>query len=244
MSRERKPLHPLLLPIAAIQGARVRQHGMRLPEAAGPRDGVVGALDGGSGEPLRVAVIGDSTAAGCGVEAQSEAFGPQFAEAVAGRTGQPVEWAVRGRNGARAFEVTRDVLPQLDDAPGGPQFDVVVVLVGVNDVLSGHQGSQWEQDLGALLDGASAAADQVLMTGIPEFSSFPALPKILARYLDEQAARLDDISQQVCADREVVTWLGADMLATGKDFFAVDGFHPNADGYRRWAQAVAENVNF
>lgn len=243
MGRETKPLNPLLLPIAAVQGARVRRNGMRLPEASGPRDGMVGEPEGSSQPPLRVAVVGDSTAAGCGVEDQSQGFCARFAQAMAASTGRAVEWSVRGRNGARAFEVARDMVPQLDDAPGGPWFDVVVVLVGVNDVLSDHRPDRWERDLDELLDGVSSLADRVLMTGIPEFATFPALPGILARHLDDRAARLDAVSRQVCSARENVVWIGADVLDTTEDFFAIDGFHPDAAGYRQWAHTVADRTD-
>ncbi|MDO5493828.1 MAG: SGNH/GDSL hydrolase family protein, partial [Nesterenkonia sp.] len=220
----------------------VRRNGMRLPEASGPRDGLVGTDDGAAELPLRVAVVGDSTAAGCGVDQQTEGFCAQFAEALAARTERAVQWSVRGRNGARAFEVTRDVLPQLEDSAEQGRFDVVAVLVGVNDALSNHSPDRWESDLGALLDAAATIGDQVLMTGIPEFGTFPALPGILARHLDDRASRLDEVSRRVCAARDDVEWFGADQLDTTEDFFAVDGFHPNADGYQQWARLVADRA--
>lgn len=156
-------------------------------------------------------MVGDSTAAGCGVEDQSQGFCAQLAEAMDAQSGRAVEWSVRGRNEARAFEVTRDVLPQFDSAPGGPRFDVVVVLVGVNDVLSDHRADRWEQDLSELLD--------------------------------DRPARLDAVSQRVCSAREDVTWIGADLLDTTENFFAVDDFHPHAAGYRQWAQAAADRID-
>ncbi|MEO1603455.1 MAG: SGNH/GDSL hydrolase family protein, partial [Pseudomonadota bacterium] len=58
-------LGPLLL----TQGRRVRRDILRLPEAEGPREGIVG-----EGPPLRLLVLGDSSAAGVGAATQSDAL--------------------------------------------------------------------------------------------------------------------------------------------------------------------------
>ena len=56
-------------PIMYIQGMLVRKYAAELPEAIGPRTGIIG-----EGKPLRVLVLGDSSAAGVGVETQDEAI--------------------------------------------------------------------------------------------------------------------------------------------------------------------------
>ena len=56
-------------PLMYIQGMIVRKYAAELPEAVGPRAGVIG-----QGKPLRVLVLGDSSAAGVGVQTQDEAI--------------------------------------------------------------------------------------------------------------------------------------------------------------------------
>ena len=58
-----------------IQGILVRRRAVELPEAKGPRAGIVG-----KGKPLRLLVIGDSSAAGVGVNTQDEAIAGQLAD--------------------------------------------------------------------------------------------------------------------------------------------------------------------
>ncbi len=78
----------VLSPVLARQGRRVRQRTPLLPEAAGERGGEAGAdLDG---QPLRLLVVGESTAAGVGVAHQDEGLAHRFATELAERRGAPV----------------------------------------------------------------------------------------------------------------------------------------------------------
>jgi hypothetical protein len=58
-----------LAPILLCQGKYVRRVTPKLPEADGPRFG-----EAGVGKPLRLLVLGDSAAAGVGVNTQQEAL--------------------------------------------------------------------------------------------------------------------------------------------------------------------------
>ncbi|MFD4764213.1 hypothetical protein ACFWOJ_36970, partial [Streptomyces sp. NPDC058439] len=113
-------MNPLLVPVVAAQAVYLRLSTETLPAAGGPESGTTdetvgapagepageraGAAAGGAAGagPLRVAVVGESTAAGCGVERHEEGFTGQFARELSARTGRPVDWAVRGRYGATA----------------------------------------------------------------------------------------------------------------------------------------------
>ena len=54
-----------LLPVLFVQGTKVRKNTPRLLEASGERQGIVG-----KGKPLSLLILGDSAAAGVGVENQ------------------------------------------------------------------------------------------------------------------------------------------------------------------------------
>src|SRR5689334_20066239 len=58
-----------LVPLLALQGRRVRRVTPRLPEPPGPRAGLAG-----DGPPLRLLILGDSSAAGVGAPSQDEAL--------------------------------------------------------------------------------------------------------------------------------------------------------------------------
>lgn len=201
--------------------------------AAGPTSGTVGDP---SRPPVRIAVVGESTAAGCGVDTHDHGFPGWLARDLAARTRRPVSWEVVGQFGATARRIRHRLLPQL-----GANLHVAVLLAGANDVLTRRTPRQWRDDLAAIVEDLAGRAGQVAVAGMPPFAAFPSLPTTLGRYLAQRAGALDAVSQQVCAQHPRATWIGLPD-SPPLDFFAHDRFHPSAAGYRRWAQAVAEHL--
>ncbi|MFC5749017.1 SGNH/GDSL hydrolase family protein [Actinomadura rugatobispora] len=231
-------MNALLMPVVAVQGLWVRSRTERLPEASGPAGGAAGE---GAGPPVRLAVLGESTAAGCGVGTHDEGFPGCLARELAARDRRPVTWEVVGQNTATAHRIRHRLLPRL-----GGGLDVAVLLAGVNDVLTRRDPRQWGEDLAAIVDGLGERAAHVAVTGIPPFEAFPSLPGALGRYLARRADALDEVSRRVC-ERAGATWVGSGGIVpepVDPDFFARDRFHPSASGYRRWAGAVAGHLAF
>lgn len=230
-------MRALLAPIAAVQGYRLRTTAELAPPAGGPTTGVTGAPPGGSGAPpLRLAVLGDSSAAGCGVDRHEDGFTGSLAAELAARTGRAVQWQVVGRFGATSRRIRHRLLPEVGDG-----LDLAVLLAGGNDVLSRREPREWHEHLVALVDGLLARAEHVVVTGVPPFRLFPAVPGALGRVLQARADVLDELSRAVCAQRPRTTWIT--MTETPPPaFFAGDGFHLAAPGYRRWAEVVAASL--
>jgi lysophospholipase L1-like esterase len=203
------------------------------PPATGPTSGTVGTV---SRPPLRIAVVGDSTAAGCGVDNHDDGFAGCLARELAARTQQPVRWQVAGQFGATARRIRYRLLPQL-----GEDLDVAVLLAGGNDVMSRRSPGQWRNDLSPIVDDLARRADHVVIAGIPPFALFPSIPATLGHYLSERAAALDEITRQICAGRSGTTWVTTTGVPPA-DFFASDRFHPSAAGYQLWAQVVADHL--
>lgn len=129
-------MNPLLLPVIAAQGLWVRARTEVLPPAAGPDTGTV--AEQAPGPPMRVAVLGESTAAGCGVATHDEGFPGSLARALAASYDCPVTWKVVGRYGATGRRIRYQLLPQL-----GEGYDLAVLLAGANDVLGRRSPDQW-----------------------------------------------------------------------------------------------------
>ncbi|RJL25211.1 SGNH/GDSL hydrolase family protein [Bailinhaonella thermotolerans] len=250
---------PLLLP----QAVRVRRATPRLPEAGGPRAGLTppppygGAAPltpyggasgqgggaglgpyGGPGGAARLAVVGESTAAGVGVETSEEGLPGHLARALAGALGRPVAWSVAGRTGANAAEVTRDL------APGVGAADVVVVAVGVNDLLELTRLGAWAarvRGLAGVLRERSGGAP-VVFSGMPPVGRFPALPRPLRDVLGRRAAALDLVMAHALAGVPGAVHAPMEVPVELPGFFASDGFHPSAPGYRTWAGVLLPAV--
>ena len=104
------PLAPLLM----LQGRRVRATLPELPEAGGERRGVAG-----SGPPLKLMIVGDSSAAGVGAASQEEALLGRTVAALAASF--EVDYRLVATSGAR----TELILRRLTRMPSSP-VDVVV----------------------------------------------------------------------------------------------------------------------
>ena len=95
-------LGPMLLP----QARWVRRVALRLPEAPGAREGVVGA-----GDPLlRLLVIGDSSAAGVGLADQAQALALPLAQRLSEVIDGPVAWQLVAQSGVDSAQARAMVL--------------------------------------------------------------------------------------------------------------------------------------
>lgn len=225
-------LSPVVLPMAVL----TRRKALRLMPAAGEQAGVAGAAL--AGEPLRLLVLGESTAVGVGVSCMQLALAGQLAGAMSQRFSRPVAWQVCGENGITAAKLHQRYVSQGSvTTPAAGPHDLVVVLLGVNDTTHLSSLKRWQASLEQIVHSlqyhAQTTADRVVFSGVPPLQHFTALPWLFRRLLGLRAAILDR------AMRESATATGAQYLALDMDFaahlMAVDGYHPSAAGYRLWA---------
>jgi lysophospholipase L1-like esterase len=194
----------------------------------------------GSGPPLELVVLGDSTAAG-----QGAPYADGIARAAA-RTLAAEGRAVTWRNLAVSGATWGDVREKQLAAAARVRADVVLVSAGANDVTAGRSGGAVREDVAAVVAGLRAGNPgvRVLLTGVPDMGSVPRLPQPLRWLAGERARSLNG------AVREVGARLGVRVVPilerTGPVFrrdpglFSVDRFHPDARGYGVWNAVIAE----
>lgn len=229
------PAWPLLVaaPLLVAQGAWVRRVTPKLPEADGPRQG-----RRGDGPPLRLLIAGDSSAAGVGADHQDRALAGRLADALA-RRGRTVHWRLVARTGVDA----RELATLLDERPPG-EFDVAVLVVGVNDVTGRRSAASWRGDLDALRVrlGAGSPGAPVVASGLPPMHRFPALPQPLRAYLGARARAFDAALARWAADTPRTVHRPLPDL-TDPAMVASDGFHPGPGAYAAWGEALAPLID-
>ena len=232
----------LVAPVALRQGRALQRDTPRLPEAHGPRDGLIGGAGSRTAKPLRLLVVGDSTAMGTGVQKLEEGLPGQLGRVLTARTAAAdaadtaavggVAWRAVGRNGATAAEV----LAEFSSAAVAAHFDLAVVLVGWNDALRLRPGNEFSRALGRLLDRLHSASPdaRLVVVAPPMFGRFAALPNPLRWALGRHARGLTRRAEQVARARSAAVAPGFDGRSV-----ASDRFHPDATGYRELAAGIA-----
>lgn len=234
-------------PAIVRQGRQLRRETPRLPDAPLPWHGNVdlGGSDGsddhgGASRPLNLLVIGDSTAAGVGVDHADLGLGGRLAEALSERTGRPVHWRAAGRNGATAREVLRTWLTPALEGP----TDLVFLTVGANDAVSLRSARAFRRDIRRIIERTFAAHPQtaLLMSSLPAFFRFTLLPQPLKRNLDRHSRALEREARALIAAHPRAHMSPPPPPYT-EGFFASDEFHPSAIGYKDWADFAVDDAD-
>ncbi len=224
----------LAAPLLVWQGRQARQRIVRLPEPTGPR-----AHRAGSGPVLRVLVLGDSAAAGVGVDTVAEALSGQLTAQLA--TTRTVHCHTLAKTGW----TLADTLHALQDAPPSVAglADVVLLSVGVNDVTALTPLHRWRRDYLRLLEHVQwhQRAQWVLCTAVPPMHRFLALPQPLRWVMGQRARHMNRVLAQLLRNHPTARLLQPD-LPMRPESLAVDGFHPSAASYRLWARAAADAI--
>ena len=222
-------------PVLIVQGRRLRRDTPRLADAASPWTGVEPGPT-----PLRLLVLGDSTAAGVGVDSQTDALPGNLARSISAHSGRGVEWTAMGANGATA----RDLRDKFIDAATAESYDIVFLTVGANDALTLRSRAAFGRDIRSLLSRLRAASPEatILMSSLPAFFRFVLLPNPLRFNLYLHSQSLESQARSI-----VSRMPGAHMSPPPPPytdgFFASDLFHPSAIGYRDWSDfAVADAI--
>lgn len=220
-----------LLPLLLIEALWVRWRTPRLPGATGPDTGGIA----GPGEPFRLLVLGESTAAGVGATTHERALAGQVAVALA----RAVTWRVVGRNGVDALATEHELLPHVPPEP----FDAVVIALGVNDVLHFHSPRRWSRDLTSLIDALRRRVGEcpVYLSAVPPMDRFPALPQPLRFVLGLRARELDAAAARLAPTLPVVIHVSSEFLG-GSEMFCSDRFHPSELGYSVWGRELAKAI--
>jgi lysophospholipase L1-like esterase len=221
------------------QGRRVRRLALRLPEAAGPREGESHADQLGP----RLLIVGDSSAAGVGVAEQLQALSGRLMAALTEKGVAPRRWRLIARTGATAADLPALIDRELRQASAVDQrFDLAIVVVGVNDVTGATPIPRWLGDLDRVDERLKhQGVATTLYSGLPPMERFTALPQPLRTWLGLQARRYDRALGQWVAARRDAIHLVLPRL-DDSSLLAPDGFHPGEAGCDMWAQALARTI--
>ena len=235
-----------VIPLGAVifvQGKRLRRDTPRLPDAALPWSGVTPVPSVGSDStlatPLRLLVLGDSTAAGVGADRQEDALPGSLARELVARWSRPVAWHAIGENGATA----RDLRERFLEEATAECYDFIFLSIGANDALALRSRSAFGRDIRALLRRLREVNPEatIIMSSLPAFMRFVLLPNPLRWNLYLHSQSLEAEARSIVANRDGMIMSPPPPPYT-EGFFAGDLFHPSAQGYSDWARLAIRDA--
>ena len=194
------------------------------------------------GPAIRVALLGDSSAAGYGVERVEETPGAMIATGLSEHSGRRVYLRDFAVVGAR----TPDLAAQIDRAlPIEPE--VAMILIGANDVTHKTLPAQSVRHLSEGVRRLREAGVEVVVGTCPDLGTVrPIAPplKQVARTWSRRLAAAQTIAVLREGGRTVSlgSILGPEFDAAPHVLFGPDQFHPSAEGYRALANVLIPSL--
>lgn len=226
----------LMLPFCFWQGLRIRSNGISLVPPCGPVQVLIG--DERKGTPYRLLVVGDSSVSGIGATDVEEGLAMQMAMRLSARLNRPVDLRIAGNASATSENLRDHVVRHLPrDA-----FDLVFLVVGMNDAKNFHTAPRFAQGFGGLIYALNTRFPSALVAHWPisPMTIFPVLPQPLKTCLSLRSDILDAIAACLSAGRGVERF--ERQMTLPDTSFAADGFHLNAEGYALWADVAVKGL--
>jgi len=213
-----------------------------------PTDAAAGAGGGTDGRtsPYRLAMLGDSGAAGLGADEPDDTPAVIVARGLAHATGRAVRLVNLGVVGAQ----TGDVMSQVDRARtafDGAGPDVVVVMVGANDVTHAVLPQISVRHLTTVVEALVDDGCAVVVACCPDLGTVEPVPQPL-RTVGRRLSRTLAAAQALATLRagghavELGAILGPEFAAMPSEYFSADRFHPSSLGYRRSGEVILPTV--
>ena len=218
------------------QAALARKN-IPLAQSPPPRsDGRYGIENGGT--DVQLAMIGDSSAAGFGVERARDTTGALLAAGIAERLHRPVHLRSHAIVGATSAGLGPQVLRAIKE-----DIDIAVILIGANDVTHRVRVPVAVAHLGKAVRTLRDAGAEVVVCTCPDLGTIrPIQPPLrwLARRWSRDLAAAQTVAAVSAGARTVSLGdlLGPQFASAPDRMFGADRFHPSAIGYAAAAGAI------
>lgn len=203
-----------------------------------------GTYGAGAGEPHRILVLGDSTAAGVGASRPGEAVGAIVATGVAALTGRPVELRNASRSGATSPQLLGQLERGLRDMP---EPEVAIIMIGANDVKERIDRAVSVRALSETVSRLVSVGAEVIVGTCPDLGTVRPIPqplRALVQRWSRDLAAAQTVAVVEAGGRTVSTGdlLGPAFREAPAEMFSADGLHPSSAGYARAAAALLPSV--
>lgn len=154
-------------------------------EQQGEKEEANGGNTGESSDSeFRLVLVGDSPVEGIGNKKHCEALGGQTALAFSNLLRRSVRYWSYGKSGLTARGIEESMVPFVQGLSSRYRIDAIVVMCGVNNVLSGHSANTFRKEVLGLLDSlVPCCSCQIIVIDLIDFALLPFLPFPLSKVL-------------------------------------------------------------
>lgn len=177
-------------------------------------------------DPLRILILGDGPAAGCGVAIHELGIAGHLARHVARHTSRGVSVTVTADRAASVHSTLR----RLDDLDLAV-YDVVVLMLAATDAFCLTPRHSWRRDMAALVGSVRARTTaRVLVTSIATLEFARSLSPFARRLTGSHARMLDDETRRICVE-------------TATEMIALDAASDlTSRTYAMWARRIGSHL--
>ncbi len=229
-------LYGVLRAEAKVARKAIGTTGRRVPDASGWYG------RGRPGPAVKIALLGDSSAAGYGVSTVEETPGAWLGSGVAERADRRVHLREFAVVGAQSSALRHQVAKAIPTEP-----DVAVILIGANDVTHTVLPSASVRFLSEAVRQLREAGVAVVVGTCPDLGTISPLPqplRLVARTWSRRLATAQTVAVVEAGGRTVSlgSILGPEFAAAPALLFGPDQFHPSAAGYERLARLMVPSI--
>jgi lysophospholipase L1-like esterase len=190
---------------------------------------------------IRYLALGDSYTIGEGVKAEDR-FPEQLAMDLSTK-GFTVQTEIIARTGWTTDELWQGI----ESGEPTPPYDLVTLLIGVNNQYRGRDLTEYQLEFGRLLEKATTLAggdpSRVIVLSIPDWGVTPFAKEAavstaqIATQIDEFNAVNQKLAEEKGAPYVNVTGISRQAAGDGS-LLAKDGLHPSARMYAKWIELL------
>jgi lysophospholipase L1-like esterase len=194
-----------------------------------------------SKQPLRITLLGDSTALGVGVETAEETIGGQLTTLLA-EAGASVALSTVAVAGARSG----DLATQVARAQLGTRPDIAVILIGLNDAMHLIRPGEAAAAIATAVRRLRDAGTAVIVGTCPDLGAARAMAqplRLLVGWYGHRVARAQASAARAAGATvvDLAAHVGP-VFRADPGMLCGDRFHPSADGYQVIAYALYPEI--
>jgi lysophospholipase L1-like esterase len=193
---------------------------------------------------LQLGILGDSSAAGLGVDRPEETPGAIVASGLASAAGRPVRVVNVAVSGAQSSDLPRQLEALLEQQPHPA---VALIMIGANDVTHRARPAFAVRDLVSVVRRLRELGCGVVVGTCPDLGTIEPVPqplRLLARKWSRDLAAAQTVAVVEAGGRTVSLGdlLGPEFAAAPHEMFSADRFHPSGRGYAKAAAAMLPSI--